>query len=398
MMAVMFVASATAFAGDSDALKAILKAKTYAEAEALVKSSLDQLASPAEKAKAYNKLVDLAMDAFESQSKIQTENQFNKQMGKEEKPIDQKLMAESAYNAILNGLECDKYDQQPNEKGKVKPAFADKNAQRLWSAPRFTLVNAGQDAAQNRDNATARKYWELFTLSDAEPLFAESDRTQQKDFFGQVARFAAVYAYQDKDMESALKLCDIAMKDPQEYEGCLNLKLEILGDGLKTREDSLSYCNKLKELYAEHKTDGVMEKLYNTLYSIGEKDAAFKVLDDALAENPNNFVALADKGLGILNENPKEAANYLKKACELKGDNAALQTYAGTALSVVAQDTEDPAAKKALYQEAIKYYDKAKELDPDRLQSNWGYNRYNAYYNLYGEDAPETKQAEADSK
>ena len=32
------------------------------------------------------------------------------------------------------------------------------------------------------------------------------------------------------------------------------------------------------------------------------------------------------------------------------------------------------------------------------MQSNWGYNRYNAYYNYYGEDAPETKQAEADSK
>ena len=88
----------------------------------------------------------------------------------------------------------------------------------------------------------------------------------------------------------------------------------------------------------------------------------------------------------------------MKKACEVKGDNAALQTYAGTAISVQAQNTEDPAAKKALYQEAIKYFDKAKELDPDRLQSNWGYNRYNAYYNYYGEDAPETKQAEADSK
>ena len=32
------------------------------------------------------------------------------------------------------------------------------------------------------------------------------------------------------------------------------------------------------------------------------------------------------------------------------------------------------------------------------LQAKWGYNRYNAYYNYYGEDAPETKQAEADSK
>ena len=398
MMAVMFVASATAFAGDSDALKAILKAKTYADAETLLNSSLASLANDAEKAKAYNKLVDLAYEAFNEQNTIVTENQVAKQMGKEEKPVDQKAMADAAYNAVCAAMECDKYDQQPNAKGKVKPAFAEKNAQRLFSGPRFALVNAGQEAAQNRDNANARKYWEMFVLSDAAPLFAACDRTQQKEFFGQVARFAAVYAYQDKDMEKALQLADIAMKDPQEYEGCLNLKLEILGDGLKTKEDSLNYCNKLKEIYAEHKTDGVMEKLYNTLLGIGEKDAAYKVLNDALAENPNNFVALADMGLGLINEKPAEAANYLKKACELKSDNAALQTFAGTAISVQAQNTDDPAAKKALYQEAIKYFDKAKELDPDRLQSNWGYNRYNAYYNLYGADDPKTKQAEADSK
>ena len=398
MMAVMFVASATAFAGDSDALKAILKAKTYAEAETLVKSSLSSLANDAEKAKAYNKLVDLALDDFNSQSTIQTENQLAKQMGKEEKPVDEKLMSEMAYNAIIAAIECDKYDQLPNEKGKVKPAFDKKNAQRLWMGPRNQLVNAGQEAVQAQDNATGRKFWQLFVESDSAPLFKDCDREAQKPFFGQVARFAAVFAYQDKDMAKAIELCDIAMKDPQEYEGCLNLKLEILADGLKTKEDSLNYVNKLKDIYAEHKTDGVMEKLYNTLMGLGEKEAANKILDDALAANPDNFVALADKGLGIINENPAEAAKYLKRAADLKADNAAIQTYAGTALSVQAQNTEDPAAKKALYQEAIKYYDKAKELDPDRLQSNWGYNRYNAYYNLYGADAPETQQAEADSK
>ena len=398
MMAVMFVASATAFAGDSDALKAILKAKTYAEAEQLVKSSIDQLANPQEKAAAYNKLVDLAMDAFNSQSTIQTENQLAKQMGKEEKPVDEKLMSEMAYNAIIAGIECDKYDQQPNEKGKVKPKFDAKNAQRLWTAPRNQLVNAGQTAVQARDNATGRKYWQLFAESDAAPLFKNCDREAQKPFFGQVARFAAVFAYQDKDMQKALELCDVAMKDPQEYEGCLNLKLEILGDGLKTKEDSLNYVAKLKDIYAEHKTDGVMEKLYNTLSGMGEKEAALKILDDALAVNPDNFVALADKGLSMINDNPAEAAKYLKRAADLKADNAAIQTYAGTALSLSAQNTEDPNAKRALYQEAIKYFDKAKELDPDRLNSNWGYNRYNAYYNYYGEEAPETKQAEADSK
>ena len=399
MMAMMFVASATAFAGDSDALKAILKAKTYAEADQLLKSSLDQLANDAEKAKAYNKLVDLAMDQFNAQSTIQTENQVAKQMGKEEKPVDEKLMAEMAYNAIIAAQECDIYDQKPNEKGKVAPKFGMKNAQRLWNGPRNALVNAGQEALSAQDNATARKYWQLFAESNEFPFFKACDREAQKPYFGQVARFAAIFAYQDKDMDKALQLADIAMKDPEEYENALNLKLEVLGNELKSKEDSVNYCGKLKDIYAEHKTDGVMEKLYNVMLGLGEADAAMKILDDALVANPNNFVALADKGLALLQaQKAAEAVNYLKKAYEVKSDNAVIATYAGTAYSVQAQETEDPAQKKALYKQAIELFDKAKELDPDRLQSNWGYNRYNAYYNYYGPDAAETQQAEADSK
>ena len=60
--AMMLLTTSAAFAGDSEALKAILKAKTYAEAQELVKANLNQLANDAEKAKAYNKLVDLAME------------------------------------------------------------------------------------------------------------------------------------------------------------------------------------------------------------------------------------------------------------------------------------------------------------------------------------------------
>ena len=397
-MAVMMVASATAFAGDSDALKAILKAKTYAEAEALVNSSLGSLANDAEKAKAYNKLVDLALAQFDAQSTIQTENQVAKQMGKEEKPVDEKLMSDMAYKAIVAGLECDKYDQKPNEKGKVAPKFASKNAQRLWFAPRNQMVNAGQDALTAKDNATARKYWTLFVESDAAPMFKDQNRDQQKPFFGQVARFAAIFAYQDKDMAKALQLADVAMKDPQEYENALNLKLEILGDGLKTKDDSLKYVENLKSLYAEHKTNGVMEKLYNTLIGVGQAAEADKIIDDALAADPNNFVALADKGLSLLQaQKAEEAVKYLKRAYDVKNDNAIIATYAGTAYVVQAQNVEDPAKKKELYKQAIEMFDKAKELDPDMLQAKWGYNRYNAYYNYYGENAPETKQAEQDS-
>ena len=398
VMAVMMVASATAFAGDSDALKAILKAKTYAEAEALVNSSLGSLANDAEKAKAYNKLVDLALAQFDAQSTIQTENQVAKQMGKEEKPVDEKLMSDMAYKAIVAGLECDKYDQKPNEKGKVAPKFASKNAQRLWFAPRNQMVNAGQDALTAKDNATARKYWTLFVESDAAPMFKDQNRDQQKPFFGQVARFAAIFAYQDKYMAKALQLADVALKDPQEYEAALNLKLEILGDGLKTKDDSLKYVENLKAIYAEHKTNGVMEKLYNTLLGLGQAAEADKIIDEALAADPNNFVALADKGLSLLQaQKADEAITYLKRAYDVKSDNAIIATYAGTAYVVQAQNVEDPAKKKELYKQAIEMFDKAKELDPDMLQAKWGYNRYNAYYNYYGENAPETKQAEQDS-
>ena len=72
LVAAMMVLGATsAFAGDSDALKAVMKAKSYAEAEALVKQNLGQMANDAEKAKAYNKLVDLAMKQFNNQQSIQ---------------------------------------------------------------------------------------------------------------------------------------------------------------------------------------------------------------------------------------------------------------------------------------------------------------------------------------
>ena len=90
--AMMVLGTTSAFAGDSDALKAVLKAKTYAEAEALVKQNLGQLANDAEKAKAYNKLVDLSMKAFNDQQSIQQTNQIMKKND----PVDENAMNEGA--------------------------------------------------------------------------------------------------------------------------------------------------------------------------------------------------------------------------------------------------------------------------------------------------------------
>ena len=49
--ALMLLSTSAAFAGDSEPLKAILKAQSYAEAAELVKANIGQLTDNAEKAK-----------------------------------------------------------------------------------------------------------------------------------------------------------------------------------------------------------------------------------------------------------------------------------------------------------------------------------------------------------
>ena len=108
VMAAMILGVSSAFAADSDALKAIMKAKTYAEAESLLNSSLSQLASDAEKAKAYSKLYELSIKGFEEISVLIGENQKAMVMKEEQKPYDTAAYYNNAYNAVKAAVECDK--------------------------------------------------------------------------------------------------------------------------------------------------------------------------------------------------------------------------------------------------------------------------------------------------
>lgn len=395
--AAMFAASA--FAGDSDALKAILKAKTYAEAKQLLDSSLASLPTPQEKAKAYNKLMELALVKVSKEQAIITGNQMAEQFkqGKVE-AYDTLGFYDAVHDALKAAVECYKYDQMPDEKGKVKPKF-ESNAGKIWQA-RVHLVNGGQWAAQKGNNEGVLKYWGTFLDTDDAPIFASQDKTSEKDYIGQVAMFSARYAYQAKDMERANRYCDIAMKDAEQSKDALNLKLYVMKDGLKTKNDSIAYIGRLKELYAQDKNNEVVLDNLNTMYSnLNMKDEQKKLLEEAVAANPKNFVALADLGMFYINENDADnAVKYLREALAVKPENPLVMTYLGACLNVQGANEQVPAKRKAFYEEAVKLFDKVKELDPDKQQANWGYNRYQAYYGLYGANDARTKAAEAESK
>ena len=338
MMAIVLMASTMTFAAKSDALKAITKSKDYAEAVQLVKQHLNELADNAEKAEAYNHLFELAMNKVSNETGTITENQMAAQMGTGKvKPYDTLGLGNAICDAIENVIECNKYDQMPNAKGKVKPQF-EKNIARVW-AVRSHLVNI------------ANKYFE------------------------------------------------IAKKDPTQKQEAENFQLFAMRSNLKNHADSLAFVDQLKQMYAAEPENEVIVDAINGMYEGLDKKAQSEFLDQHLAKFPNSFTALANKGLMAVNaNNAEEGAKWLRKAAAAKPDNAIVFTYLGACLSVQAANTDDAAKRKELYKEAIEAFDKAKELDPNRAQANWGYNRYQAYYGLYGADDPKTKQAEADMK
>ena len=399
MMAMMLVASATAFAGDSDALKNILKSKNYAEAAQMLKQSLGQLADDAEKAKAYNHLVDLAMNKVQSETGIIAENQLAAMGQGKAKAYDTLGLANGICDAIEAAIECDKYDQLPDAKGKVKPKLSEKNAQRVW-AVRQHLVNVGQEQAAHNNDAGVLKYWGAFVDSAEDPFFKAQNHAPEQEYIGQVAFFAGRFAYQTGDMNRANRYFEVAKRDPQQKADAVNFQLYAMRQQLKSRNDSVEYVNYLKTMYEQDPENDIILDGINAMYEgMKDKDAQAAFLDAHLAKYPNSFTALANKGLMAVNaNNAEEGAKWLRKATEAKPDNAVVWTYLGACLSVLAANATDTPSANKLYDEAISAFDKAKELDPDRAQANWGYNRYQAYYGRYGENDPKTKAAEADMK
>ena len=388
IMAMLAVAATSTYAQD---IKSVLKAKDYAEAQSQLNSCLSSLSNE-EKAKAYNKLVELSMQKVNKENSTIVENQALQQMGQQAKPVDMQGFYTSLTNALNAAQECDKYDQMPNAKGKVSPKFHKKNQATLWTL-RPQLINAGQDCLQKDDNKGALAYYAAYVESGNSSLFADMDKTKAPDtYFGEVARVASVIAFQEKDMETANKYCDVALKDTASYKDALNLKMAMMQQQMKTKEDSVKCLKTFEELYANDKNNESIFTNLATLYgNLGMKAEQDKCIQERLAADPKCFVAWAVKGQAEMNASKwDEAIADFKKAIEIK-PSALVMTWMGYCNNNKAANLQDVNQQKVLLAETEKYLEKAKELDPEQKEANWKYLLYNTYYVLYGADDARTK-------
>lgn len=385
---VMAVAMATAsFAQD---IAKEMKGKSYNDALATLNAAFSGLSNE-QKAKGYAALTDIA---YPEASKSFLAYQTGQKDG---------LDYETIYNALDAAVKCDSFDNQPNDKGKVSPKFHKKNAERL-NDMRVMLIIHGQELMNaNQSDPEALRYLEGYVNIAYSSLFKDIAGLKDPNA-GNVARVVAFLYAQKEDYVTAKKFAEIAYNDTTSRADAEGIYLAVLEKSLKSHQDTLEYIDRLKTMDANKYMPNIVA-LYDRL---GQSEMAAKIIDDAIAQDPNNKMAYAMKGETAMSANDWDAAiAAFNKTVELDPKFAAVwfnlgvcAMSKGAALNDALADKqgnltpENDAKVKAAFVEAKKYYEKVRELDPDYMQfPNWP-RQLRMVYNVLGE----TENASAISK
>lgn len=396
MVALMAVAATSAYSQD-DAAKAILKAKTYDEAATLLKQNEASLSDEG-KAKAYNKLAQLAMKKVSDEEKVLDNNNVQAQLGMADKvePYDTLGLYNAAWTVIDNYIKCDKYDNLPNEKGKVAPKFHKANQPTCWRL-RNHMLTAGQYFYEKQDFASALKYYGMYVDTETSSLFDDFDKAKNSNgvSLGEVARVSAVYASQLKDFERAHHYCDVALAQEDSHKDGVELKMYLCQQGLENHEDSVKALQTYRDFYATEKSEMVFGALASMIGNVEGTAQQEAFISERLASDPTCSTAWALRGQNQMNDKKyDEAVASFKKSLETN-ERAIIYTFMGFCVASKANDCQDVSQQKSLLEEAVGYLEKSRALDPDRNEANWSYPLYSCYYNLYGENDSRTKELEA---
>ena len=394
MMAMMLVASATAFAGDSDALKAILKAKDYAEAQSLINSSLAQLADNVEKAKAYNKLVDLAYDKYKKEDDVKTTNAVMKKND----PVDTDGMLAAGKIALQAAMECDKYDQQPNEKGKVAIKFRQKNQDRT-KVIRLSLLQAGIDLANNEKNKEAFDNFDVYLQSAKSAFFEGVDGVSKNDpNLGVAAFYGGRAAYNLEKFDKAIEYFKIGIADTakQIHDLSFDFLLYTMRNSQKTAADSAKFLTDMADLYKEYPdAEQIYSSLSDAYIAKGMNAEVIKLADERMAKYPDSSLPHVYKAFLLMQD--KKYDDAIAEFAKVKEDkspvylnsifNSAVCKYnKASEFNEANSDIRTGRLKPAdhdkfmnMLKDAQGDFEKAKELDPDQQTVKWQYLLHNVY-------------------
>lgn len=387
MMALMAAAATTAFAQENlvKEAKSLFSSGKLDEAAAKLAPALTS-AETKDKAAAWNLMNDIKYKAYtEEFQKLALHQDYNTDR-----------MVTSLIEGFQAAEKCDEFDQQPNEKGKVKIRFRKTNAAR-YLGDRQWLYNGGVLQYQKENQPGAMKAWAAYIESAKSPLFLETP-IQQDTLLADATYNTALLAYQQKDYELAKKYADMATQFPDKEDDAINMKLFIQKETCVTHADSVAYANELKRLHAAKPDKEQYFNLLQEYYTRSNDNEAMK----AWAKEETNIDAGNKMAWALLGQAEMDTENWdaaivaFKKAIEIDPNWTPCVFNTGICLNskaIALNDelmdkktmglTNENAEKvKNVLREALTYLEKTRELDPNRESTNWAYPLYRIYYSL----------------
>ena len=395
MMMAMMVAAATSAFAQTDALKEAKKLFSKGDLEQAITTVTPVLneGTAADKAAAYNLLSEINYKIFSDNQQKQMENTV-KQVTE---PYDTLKINKAIYGAMEAALKCDEFDQQPNEKGKVKMKFRTSENQAKMQNVRLQLINAGLYQYNHKNLDEAFKNWALYIDSSDNPFFTGVDMSKD-EYKSEIAYYAGLVAYQKKDYANAEKYAKIAAQDPKKAGEAQEILLFSQKENCKTKEDSLRYLSTVKELRKQNPSE---QRYFNLLMDYytqpGRMEEMKAFAEEEIAFDPQNKMAWALKGEYEMNSQQWDAAvESYKKAQEIDPEFVQVVFNAGVCLNSKAIALKDQLADKKtgnltvanankvkeILGQAKVYLEKSRELDPDQEKVKWAYPLYQLYYAL----------------
>lgn len=315
-------------------------------------------------------------------------------------PLDTMKFAKNLYACIDAYEKCNELDEDKE--------FYQKNKGNAMKFRTFYMY-CGQFFFNNRQYSDAYTAYDKWLSYPQTVKLVENEPKVLKDSVfdeNQIAYYACLAAYNDKNYQNVEKYINQALKYDKELETVRQLRLTTYLE----QGDTANWVKSSKEFALSGvKAEIVAQNLL--AYYLDKKDeaSALAFADELLAKDPNSKIGNYSKGVVLFGQNKySEAVTYFVKTSEIDPTfsdafyNAGVcYCNEGYALNekisnnkklTAAQNNEEIKKVKAYYEKALPFFLKVKELEPDNV-NRWA-SRLSTVYYIMGDKA---KQKEMDS-
>ena len=274
-------------------------------------------------------------------------------------------------------------DHQPNDKGKVRPKF-EKKISKAYKDNLLYYINAGGYYMEQKDFKNALKAFQAFREIKRSPLF-EGEKLAQTDSNSlMVDFFAIITAYQAGDKKLAIQYGE-ELKNSGYRQ---NEVYQILAQTYIEEGDTTNYITTMRDgLKLFPKEPYYSVNLINTYIVQNKYDEARTFLAQAIELNPENPQLYDVMGKLYEESNEEEAIKWFSKALEVDPNYVESlcnigRIYYNKAVEVSDKEEGGMAAaqkkRTALLNKALPYLQKAYSINPDASYYLLG----NIYYAL----------------